>query len=105
MAGNELKFGIGHSTVPGEPSDTLMPERMGSRFDPGKFGVFLHDLLHPSRGEFAIPPGLEEPAIVRMGRDMSSQGRCEGLAKQDIPISKVKTMALAFFSPNCLQRV
>jgi len=86
MAGNQLQFGIGQAAVPGEPCNTLVPEGVGSGFHPGLFGIFLDDLLNPPGGEFAVPPRLEEPAVVRVGRDMGSQGRGEGLAEENVAV-------------------
>ncbi len=84
MAGDQLQFGIGHPTVPGQPSDALMPKGMGRGLDSGLLRIFLGDLLHPPGSELAVPSGLQEPAILGMGCDMGSQGSGEGLGEQDI---------------------
>ena len=44
------------------------------------------DLLDPSRAELAMPLGLEEPSVVRVGSDVRSQGGGEALAEQDVAI-------------------
>lgn len=72
MTGNQLKLGIDQARMPGQPSDTLVPEGAGRCLAPGKLGIFLCDLLNPRWSELAVATDLEQPAIVRAGRNMGS---------------------------------
>src|SRR5208283_3532172 len=58
--------------------------------------VLGHDLLDPSRAELAVPPGLEEPAVMRVGSHMRSQGGRKALAEEDVPVFR----ALALVDPD-----
>ena len=72
MSGDKLKFSIDQAAVPCQPSYALVPERMGRGLDPGLLRVFFNNLLNSPWAELAAPPGLEKPAIVRVGRDVGS---------------------------------
>ena len=49
-------------------------------------GVLGDDLLDPPRAELAVPLGLEEPAVMRVGGDVRSQSRGEALAEEDVAV-------------------
>ena len=96
MPRDQLKLGISQARVPGQPGDRLVPEGVRGRLDPRLLGVLGDDLLDPPRAELAMPLGLEEPAVVRVGGDVRSQGRGEGLAEEDVAILG----ALALVDPD-----
>ena len=63
-----------------------MPERVRGRLDACLLGVLGDNLLDPPRAELAMPLGLEDPTVMRMGADMRSQSRGEALAEQNVAI-------------------
>jgi hypothetical protein len=73
-----------------------MAEGVRGRPDASLFGVLGDDLLDPSRAELAMPLGLEEPAVMRVGSDVRSQGSGEGLAKEHVPVFR----AFALVDPD-----
>ena len=96
VSGNQLQLGIGHPGVPGQPSDALMPERVRRCRHASLLCIQLHNLLNPSGRVPGVPPGLKEPAIVRVGSDVRPQCRAEALAKQHEAV----LIALAAVDPD-----
>jgi len=72
MSRDQLKLSVSQAAVPGQPCDRLVPEGVRGRFDACLFGVLGHDLLDPPGAELAMPLGLEEPAVSRVGSDVGS---------------------------------
>jgi hypothetical protein len=54
-----------------------VPESVRRCLDASLLGVVLDDLLHSAGRELPASPGLEQPAIARVGGYVGSQGRGE----------------------------
>ena len=86
MACNQLQFSVRHAGRLGEPSDGLVPERMGRGLYLCQARVVLDHLLDATGRELRAATSLEEPTIGRMSRDMRPKCGREGSTEQHVPI-------------------
>ena len=96
MAGYQLKLGIGHSRMSGQPGDALMPKRVRRGSDARLLGVKLHNLLDSPGRVSRVASSLEKPTVVRMSGNVRPQGRGKRLAEQNISV----LVALAAVDPD-----
>ena len=86
MTCEQLKFGIGHSRMSGQPCYALMAKCVWRGRNTSLLGIELDDLLDSPRRVLRITAGLKQPSVVGVGGDVRSQCRAERLAEQNKPI-------------------